>query len=473
MLLFLLFAVYQSQSKGAKSTNAKAQNRFKNSYRYGTPLHVKLNQAVTKTRLFLSKPTNQLSLYEFTNKPQAKSASSDETATLNEQTINKHLPKSLNKNSQKIFKAVSSDSILYELNSKNPSNSKFSSNLNANPINQKQNKNSDNQSWKNFYHHTPKFDFDESDNDNQPYQNYFKPTKTPSPYADSEDEDTFIPAWNRFKKPTITPFPENDEDEENQPFYFYPKPTKTPTIEEPTSKSNPFPPNLPVDEEKEEEDDDFIPAWERFNKPTKTPIWYKPTKPTPTPLVEPDESNNHDEFLPYWKRPTSTPIVEPDETNNHDDYLPYWKRPTPTSIPSGTIKPNPTASISPIQTQSPTPSETQIVITETPTATDVPTQTASQSPTKSPTSIITAPPTQSEVSKDDDQINVNIPKQAEQIKATPKKPSGLHSTDVIIMISMLGAALLVLIVGAFVFFTGGHNPLGNRDEESLMNTGFY
>lgn len=448
MLLFLFFALYQSQSKGAKSTNAKAQNRFKNSYRYATPLHVKLNQAVTKTRLFLSKPTNQLSLYEFTNKPQAKSASPDETAPLNEQTINKHLPKSLNKNSQKIFKAVSSDFILYELNSKNPSNSKFSSNRNANPINQKQNTNSDNQSWKNFYHHTPNFDFDESnDNDNQPYQNYFKPTKTPSPYADSEDEDTFIPAWNRFKKPTSTPFPENDEDEENQPFYFYPKPTKTPTIEEPKSKSNPFPPNLPVDGEKEEDDDDFIPAWERFNKPTKTPIWYKPTKPTPTPLVEPDESNNH------------------------DDYLPYWKRPTPTSIPSATIKPNPTASISP--TQSPTPSETQIVITETPTATDVPTQTASQSPTNTPTSIITAPPTQSEVSKDDDQINVNIPKQEEQIKATPKKPSGLHSTDVIIMISMLGAALLVLIVGAFVFFTGGHNPLGNRDEESLMNTGFY
>ena len=54
-----------------------------------------------------------------------------------------------------------------------------------------------------------------------------------------------------------------------------------------------------------------------------------------------------------------------------------------------------------------------------------------------------------------------------------KRPSGLNGAEVVVMLSMLGAAFVVLVVCGVFYFFGGHALIGKRDDESLMNNGYY
>lgn len=316
--------------------------------------------------------------------------------------------------------------------------------------------------------------------ENPAWKRLTKPTKTPIPEDNDDDEDE-IPAWIRFRKPTKTPVPEEKDDDyeyEIPAWRRFIKPTKTP---------------IPEDKYADDDDDYEIPAWRKFIKPTRTP--------------KPEDKNDYE--IPAWRRfikPTRTP--EPDD---EDDLRNWWRKAKPTATPipeknkeEPTLPPSPSKSKIPSKTPSATPMATP---TRSPTKTPTrsPTKTPTKTPTRSPTKTPTRSPTQSpkpsksnlpsatkfvENDRGKERENNDVQKNEKDSRSNTnnenhtdghlngfanktKRPSGLNAPEVIIIISMLGAALAVLFLGGTYYFFGGHSIVSGRDNESLMNNGYY
>ena len=219
-----------------------------------------------------------------------------------------------------------------------------------------------------------------------------------------------------------------------------------------------------------------------------------------------DKEENEDDDKPWWSRPK--PTATPFKWGNDEDDKSWWNKPkpTPTAIPAfstplptrsptqspsptPTRSPTPTPSITPAPTQSATPAPTQSPF-PTPSLSPAPTPSFSPAPTPSfsPQPTQTFPPTKTSVPSSEsktDSVHQNFkptdihdPKDDEKTllnknSINQKKPVGLSQTEVIILVCLFGVSIVVLILGGIIYFATSPINFGNRDEEALLNLGFY